>query len=65
MKKTKVLGNIKVIKFKAEAILRREVMEANCSNFTELADKMAEGIINICNEIINKKEFINEKKIKR
>ena len=46
--------DIKLIKFKAEAILRREVMEADCQNFTHLADKMAQQIINICNEELGK-----------
>jgi hypothetical protein len=41
---------VDIIKFKAEAILRREVMEANCQNFTELADKMAQQIVNICDD---------------
>jgi hypothetical protein len=39
---------LNLIKAKAEIILRREVMGANCQNFVDLADKMAEHIINIC-----------------
>ena len=44
---------LELIKFKAEAILRREVMEANCLNFSELADKMAKHIINLCDRELN------------
>lgn len=44
--------NINLIKFKAEAILRREIMESGCFNFTDLADKMSKQIINICNYIL-------------
>lgn len=44
--------HINLIKFKAETILRREVMEANCLNFADLADKMAEHIIKICEYIL-------------
>lgn len=44
----KTRDSINLIKFKAEAILRREVMEANCMDFTELAEKMAKQIVSIC-----------------
>jgi len=37
------------IQARAEHILRREIMEADCMFFTELADKMAQQIIDICN----------------
>jgi len=36
------------IEVRAEHILRREIMEANCKNFEDLVDKMAQQIINIC-----------------
>jgi len=49
---------IELIKFKAEAILRREVMEANCLDFPELADKMATHIINICDAILEKPDWL-------
>lgn len=48
--------NIELIKFKAEAILRREVMEANCLNFPDLADKMSNQIIRICDYILKNNE---------
>lgn len=38
----------KQIETRAEIILRREVMEANCLNFVELADKMSKQIITLC-----------------
>jgi hypothetical protein len=45
-------NKLNLIKLKAEAILRREVMEADCLDFTELSDKMAKQIINICDNLL-------------
>lgn len=42
------------IKFYAEAILRREVMESNSLDFTDLADKMASKIVIICDNELTK-----------
>ena len=39
---------LKVCKARAMNIQYRDVMEANCHNFTELADKMADAIVFIC-----------------
>jgi len=46
---------IELIKFKAEAILKREVMEADCLNFGELVDKMAEDIVKLCDTELRRK----------
>jgi len=56
----RIIEGLKLINSKAEVILRREVMEADCLNFSELADKMSNHIKNICNQLI--KEIKNGNK---
>jgi len=59
MNKDKIIRAFKLIDTKTEVILRREVMEADCHNFSELSDKMATYIQTICKQMI--KELNNEK----
>jgi len=46
---------INLIRTKADIVLRREIMEANCLNYTDLADRMCKHIITICDNILEEK----------
>ncbi len=45
--------NLLLIQNNLESILRREVMEHNCSDFTELVDKMCQKSLFVIRNILN------------